>query len=100
MRAFRRAAHAQKDTPLTESGKRVWRTLTKRERQVVRLLCADGGTAERMAAELGCKTGTVSHHLTKLYEKSGMDNRMGLIIFAFNHGLVMPAWAGVEPKHG
>ena len=69
--------------------------LTKRERQVVRLLCADGSTAEQMAAELGCKTGTVTHHLAKLYNKTGMHGRLGLVIFAFHHGWVMPAWVRV-----
>lgn len=90
---------------MTESGKRVWRTLTKREREVVRLLCADGASAEQMAKELGCKTGTVTHHLAKLYDKTGMDNRLGLAIFAFNSGWIIPAWLkvtrrieiGVEP---
>lgn len=80
---------------MTQIGRRVWRTLTKRERQVVMKLCTDSGTAIDLAGQLGIKPLTLACHLTKLYNKTGVDNRVGLIIFAFNHGWVVPAWVRV-----
>lgn len=78
---------------MTPNGRRVWRTLTKRERQVVTLLCVHGEGSVKLADQLGIQPSTVAHHLTQLYDKTGMDTRVGLIIFAFNHGWIMPEWA-------
>lgn len=80
---------------MTQTGRRVWRTLTKRERQVVMKLCTDSGTAIDLAGQLGIKPLTLACHLTKLYDKTGVDNRVGLTIFAFNNGWIVPTWVRV-----
>jgi DNA-binding CsgD family transcriptional regulator len=80
---------------MTQAGRRVWRTLTKRERQVVLRLCTDAGTATDLATQMGIKPLTLACHLTKLYNKTGVDNRVGLTIFAFNNGWIIPAWVRV-----
>jgi DNA-binding NarL/FixJ family response regulator len=60
--------------------------LTRREAQIIGAL-ADGQTNKDIAGTLGISERTVKHHLTNVYDKLGVYNRVELVLFAMNHGL-------------
>ena len=49
--------------------------LTERQKQVARLV-ADGRSDNEIAKELGVSRATISSTLTRIYSKSGLDNKM------------------------
>jgi hypothetical protein len=50
--------------------------------------------ASRPSAPQGISEYTVKHHLTSVYDKLGVYNRVELVLFAMNHGLCsVPAMA-------
>jgi two-component system, NarL family, nitrate/nitrite response regulator NarL len=61
--------------------------LTLREMQIVRLI-TDGLTNRDIGLELSITEETVKRHLTNIFEKVGMSNRLELAMFAVNHNLV------------
>lgn len=61
-------------------------SLTKREREIISLVC-QGLKNQQIADRLFLSEGTVRNHLTIIYEKVGVSDRFGLIIFASQHGL-------------
>ena len=65
--------------------------LTRREMQVIGAL-VDGQTNKDIAATFNISEYTVKHHLTNIYDKLGVYNRVELVLFAINRGLcVSPA---------
>jgi two-component system, NarL family, nitrate/nitrite response regulator NarL len=60
--------------------------LTRREAQIIGAL-VDGQTNKDIAGTLGISEATVKHHLTNVYDKLGVYNRVELVLFAVNHGL-------------
>ena len=65
--------------------------LTRREIQVIGAL-VDGQTNKDIASTFGISEYTVKHHLTNIYDKLGVYNRVELVLFAINRGLcVSPA---------
>jgi len=60
--------------------------LTKRERQVV-MLIGEGLKNKQIAIRLAISEPTVRHHLTSIFEKLGVKNRLELVIFAHRHDL-------------
>ena len=65
--------------------------LTRREMQVIGALI-DGQTNKDIAATFSISEYTVKHHLTNIYDKLGVYNRVELVLFAINRGLcVSPA---------
>jgi two-component system nitrate/nitrite response regulator NarL len=60
--------------------------LTRRETQVIKAL-VDGQTNKDIANTYGISEYTVKHHLTSVYDKLGVYNRVELVLFAMNHGL-------------
>jgi len=60
--------------------------LTRREAQIVGAL-VDGQTNKDIAGTFGISECTVKHHLTNVYDKLGVYNRVELVLFAMNHGL-------------
>jgi DNA-binding NarL/FixJ family response regulator len=63
--------------------------LTKREKQVIEAAC--GGLKSRgIALALRISEPTVAHHLTSIYAKLGVTDRVGLIIYAYQHSLHVP----------
>jgi DNA-binding NarL/FixJ family response regulator len=61
--------------------------LTPREAEIV---CAIGEamTNKDIAVHFGISEYTVKHHLTKIFDKVGVDSRLELAMFAKHHGLV------------
>jgi two-component system, NarL family, nitrate/nitrite response regulator NarL len=49
---------------------------------------ADGGANKEIAAQLSISEDTVKHHLSNIFNKVGVDSRLGLAVFALYHGLV------------
>src|SRR2546426_8931362 len=65
--------------------------LTRREMQVIGAL-VDGQTNKDIAATFNISEYTVKHHLTNIYDKLGVYNRVELVLFAINRGLcISPA---------
>ena len=64
-------------------------TLTRREREVITLV-GTGSKNEQIAGRLSITLTTVKHHLTSIFGKLGIDDRFGLIFYAYKHGLASP----------
>ena len=61
-------------------------TLTAREREVIDLV-GQGLQNQAIADHLCISEATVRHHLTSIFAKLGLGNRLGLVIYAYRHGL-------------
>ena len=61
-------------------------TLTKRERDIVRFV-AQGLKNKQVAVRLCISAITVRHHLTAIFSKLEMNDRLELIVFAHRHNL-------------
>ena len=61
--------------------------LTKREREVLVLLC-EGKSAPQIAGQLFLGTTTVKSHLGRLYEKLGVSDRAAAVAEAMRRGLI------------
>lgn len=61
--------------------------LTPREREVVGLIVA-GYTNKDLAKKLSISEQTVKHHLTNIFDKLGVSNRLELVLFAIDHQLI------------
>ena len=61
-------------------------TLTDREREVVGLV-GEGLKNKQIAARLFISETTVTHHLSSVFSKLEVSDRLELIIYAFRHGL-------------
>ncbi len=61
-------------------------TLTDREREVVSLV-GEGLKNKQIAAKLFISETTVTHHLSSVFSKLAVSDRLELIIYAFRHGL-------------
>ena len=62
-------------------------TLTERERGVVTLIGA-GLKNQQIAERLCISRVTVGHHLTSIFGKLGVSDRLGLVIYAYRHKLI------------
>ena len=61
--------------------------LTTRELDIVAAICA-GANNKRIAAEFHISEQTVKNHLTAIFDKTGVANRLELALFAAKHNLV------------
>jgi DNA-binding NarL/FixJ family response regulator len=61
-------------------------TLTDREREVITLV-GEGLKNKQIAARLFISETTVTHHLSSVFSKLAVSDRLELIIYAFRHGL-------------
>lgn len=64
--------------------------LTARESQIITAIVA-GGTNKDIAQELSISEETVKRHLTNIFDKLGVSNRLELALFAIHHHLTTPA---------
>jgi two-component system nitrate/nitrite response regulator NarL len=79
---FRNAQHLIKQDPHTESIAH----LSRRERQVIQQI-GQGLKNNQIAKQLSLSETTVRHHLTSIYEKLGVSDRLELLVFAHRNGL-------------
>jgi two-component system nitrate/nitrite response regulator NarL len=63
--------------------------LTKREREVI-LLVSEGLRNRQVADRLFISETTVRHHLTSIFSKLGVSNRLDLVVYAYRHGITKP----------
>jgi DNA-binding NarL/FixJ family response regulator len=68
-------------------GKRVDEILTKRELEIMKLVCKEYSNAE-IAEKLFLSIGTVETHRKRIISKLGVNNTVGLVKFALKNGLV------------
>lgn len=61
-------------------------SLTEREREVIALIC-EGLQNKLIGERLFISETTVRHHLTSIFDKLGVTNRLELVIYAYRHGL-------------
>ena len=61
--------------------------ISSREMQVVTHVVA-GYTNKDLAAKLGISLQTAKHHLTNIFDKLGVSNRLELVLFAIDHGWI------------
>jgi two-component system, NarL family, nitrate/nitrite response regulator NarL len=64
--------------------------LTKREMQILTLVAA-GRTNREIAKRVSISEQTVKHHVTNIFDKIGVYNRLELALFAVHHGLTTSA---------
>jgi DNA-binding NarL/FixJ family response regulator len=63
--------------------------LTPRELEIISTVAA-GYTNSEMAEKLSISVKTVKHHLTNIFNKLGVENRLELALFAVHHRLATP----------
>ncbi len=63
--------------------------LTGRERDVLALIGSGRSNAE-IAADLSLSEGTVKTHIGHVFAKLGLRDRAAAVVFAFDHGVVVP----------
>jgi DNA-binding NarL/FixJ family response regulator len=68
---------------------RVIESLTQREREVIALL-GEGLKNKQVAERLHVSEATVRHYLTSIFNKLGVHDRLGLIMYAYRYGLAKP----------
>jgi DNA-binding NarL/FixJ family response regulator len=64
-------------------------SLTDREREVVTLI-GEGLKNKHIAGRLFISETTVRHHLTSIFDKLGVSDRLELVIYAYRHNLAKP----------
>lgn len=62
-------------------------SLSEREKEVVKLI-GQGFKNKRISTELCISETTVRHHLTSIYDKLGVSDRLELLVYAHRYGLV------------
>jgi two-component system nitrate/nitrite response regulator NarL len=62
-------------------------SLSEREKEVVKLI-GQGYKNKRISTELCISETTVRHHLTSIYDKLGVSDRLELLVYAHRYGLV------------
>jgi Response regulator containing a CheY-like receiver domain and an HTH DNA-binding domain len=70
-----------------EKNKSVVDIFTIREKEIIRLLC-DGKTSKEIAQELNINHRTVETHKAKIFEKTGVNNTISLVVCAIKDNLI------------
>jgi DNA-binding NarL/FixJ family response regulator len=74
------------DNQQPDTDKQKIASLTEREREVITLV-GEGLKNKQIAARLFISETTVTHHLSSVFSKLEVSDRLELIIYAFRHGL-------------
>ncbi|BAW92763.1 two-component response regulator [Actinomyces sp. Chiba101] len=74
------------DPAASDTGEGLYEPLTRREAQVLELVC-QGLSNARIGEHLHLAESTVKTHVKSLLGKTGTTNRVELIVHAFHHGL-------------
>jgi DNA-binding NarL/FixJ family response regulator len=61
--------------------------LTRREREILTLV-VEGETNKGIARRLSVGEDTIKHHLTSIFNKTGVSSRLELALFALHYHLV------------
>jgi two-component system, NarL family, nitrate/nitrite response regulator NarL len=61
--------------------------LTSREVEIIKAV-ASGHSNKRIASEFSISEQTVKHHITSVFDKLGVYNRLELTLFVLHHGIV------------
>lgn len=69
-----------------------WATLSEREREIF-LLAAKGRSNAEIGREAFVSAGTVKTHISHILQKLGLRDRIQLVVFAHEHGLLPEAGA-------
>lgn len=72
---------------MTERGQIVLAGFTRKEKAIAQQLCL-GHTNKEIAAILGTTEQVVKNYLRFIYDKTGTDDRVHLVIYLFYHGIV------------
>jgi DNA-binding NarL/FixJ family response regulator len=70
--------------------------LTPRELEIISVILG-GYSNSDIAAKISISEKTVKHHLTNIFDKLGVSNRLELALFALHHNLAVDAVAAVSP---
>lgn len=85
--------------PRADPGTRHLEPLTAKERQIVAAIVARRGTkGDVVAAELHMSGHTLRNHLTTIYRKLDVRNRLELVMFALEHEEILVAPAATERR--
>jgi two-component system, NarL family, nitrate/nitrite response regulator NarL len=85
-RIFVELSRPKDAAPLDADGRRI-ASLTAREREIVEQLATDPGADNRSLAErLHIGEHTLRNHLSRIYDKLGVPNRLELYVYAQRHG--------------
>jgi DNA-binding NarL/FixJ family response regulator len=77
--------HAQAAPPADPDAEQI-RLISEREREVIHLI-GRGLKNKQIASQLSIGETTVRHHLTSIYSKLGVSDRLELLIFSHSHQL-------------
>ena len=69
--------------------------LTSRELQVVQAVVA-GYTNKEIAARLGTSQNTAKHHLSSIFDKLGVSNRLELALFTHSHRILQHGLLAIQ----
>ena len=61
--------------------------LSKKELQIISRL-GEGYSSSEIASELKLSAGTVKNNISTLIHKTGLENRLQIVLYAINHGLI------------
>jgi two-component system nitrate/nitrite response regulator NarL len=81
------AAQRRQASPVPETVPANLFRLTRRETQILSAVVS-GYLNREIAKKLSISEDTVKHHLTNIFDKVGVANRLELALFAIHHGLV------------
>ena len=87
------------DAATNPDGRRRLESLTTRELEVLRLV-GRGLSNTEIADRLIVGEGTIKTHIGRLFSKLAVRDRAGAVVFAFDHGVVLPGGGPEDPPAG